>query len=153
VAEPRLKLPAELRNRKHVVIDTNVFIYCFTEDIRFGKTAAFVIQSAELKRFHAVITPVTMAELLVKPLRMNRPDLAEKIRSTVGRFSNIEPVEIDFNMAEMAGALRAKYGLLLPDMFQAAAALTGQKPCMITNDKKLRRVEEIDVFTLDDFVD
>ncbi len=50
----------------------------------------------------------------------------------------------------MAGALRAKYKLPLPDMIQAAFALQSARPSLLTNDRTLRRVEEVDVFLLDD---
>ena len=50
----------------------------------------------------------------------------------------------------MAGSLRAKYGLPLPDMFQVAAALSQPANAIITNDHDIQRVREIDVFLLGD---
>jgi len=51
----------------------------------------------------------------------------------------------------MAGALRAQYKKPLPDMYQAAIALQAAVPILITNDKGLRIVKEIQVLTLEDF--
>jgi len=53
----------------------------------------------------------------------------------------------------MAGALRARYRMPLPDMMQVAAALAHERPAIVTRDKALRKVEEVDVFLLDDFTD
>jgi predicted nucleic acid-binding protein len=50
----------------------------------------------------------------------------------------------------MAGSLSAKYGLPLSDMFQAAAALAQPAKTIITNDRDIQRVREIDVFLLND---
>ena len=46
--------------------------------------------------------------------------------------------------------LRAGYGLPLPDMFQAATALSYPTRALISNDKALKRIKEIDVFMLHD---
>ena len=52
----------------------------------------------------------------------------------------------------MAGSLKAKYGLPLPDMFQVAAALAQPANAIITNDRDIQRVRETDVFLLSDLV-
>jgi len=50
----------------------------------------------------------------------------------------------------MAGSLRAKYGLPLPDMLQVAAALSHPANAIITNNRDLQRVRETNVFLLSD---
>jgi predicted nucleic acid-binding protein len=54
-------------------------------------------------------------------------------------------------VGELAGALHAKYSLPLPDLIQAAVAMQSDHPGLITNDKILCRIDEIDVFLLDAF--
>jgi predicted nucleic acid-binding protein len=140
-----------LKDVHHAVIDTNVFIYLFEDHRTFGPVAEFVVEQAASGAFTAVITPVTIAELLVKPLQADRPDVADKYRTAVTHIRGITPVSIDPQVGTMAGALRAKYGLPLPDMLQAAVALAGQPPTVITNDRSLRRVSELRIVTLEDF--
>jgi predicted nucleic acid-binding protein len=50
----------------------------------------------------------------------------------------------------MAGALKARYGLPLPDMFQIAAAMSHPANAFITNDKALGRVNAVDLFLIDE---
>ena len=50
----------------------------------------------------------------------------------------------------MAGSLKAKYALPLPDMFQVAAALAQPANAIITNDRDIQRVRETNVFLLSD---
>ena len=59
-------------------------------------------------------------------------------------------MSITFKTSCLAGALRAKYGLPLPDMIQAACALSASDPVLLTNDKALRRVTEVRIVFLDE---
>ena len=63
---------------------------------------------------------------------------------------NLSNINFDIEIGFMAGSLRAKYALLLPDMFQVAAALTQPANAIITNDRDIKRVQETDVFLLSD---
>ena len=65
---------------------------------------------------------------------------------------NIACVSLDPDVGFMAGALRATYGLPLPDMLQVAAAMKASNPTVITQDKALRKVAEVDVVSLDSVV-
>jgi predicted nucleic acid-binding protein len=52
-------------------------------------------------------------------------------------------------MAPGAGALRAKYGLPLPDVLRAACAME-HGGVRLTNDKALRSIGEIRIILLDE---
>lgn len=132
-------------------MDTNVFIYCFEDSQKYGEIAEYVIGQAGAGVFHAIVTPITLAELLVKPLLSDRADLADRYRSVMRNLPNIDCVALDADVGFMAGALRAKYGLALPDMFQVAAAMKSQEPTLITQDRALRKITDADIVALDDF--
>ena len=99
-----------------------------------------------------MITPVTAAEILVRPLEQGRQDLADKYRLALGNLRNIEAVGLPFEIGFLAAGLRAKYRMPLPDMVQAACAMTGKEPTLITNDRSLRKLEELTVLLLNDFL-
>jgi len=147
-----MKLPRRLLGRTGVVLDTMVFIYLFEDAPRFGPVCEFIVDQAGLGRFQGVITPVTAAEILVKPLRQNRPDLADQYRFSLANMKNIEPVGLPFEIGFLAAGLRAKYRMPLPDMVQAACALQSETPTLITNDRSMRKVEELTVLLMEDFV-
>jgi predicted nucleic acid-binding protein len=48
----------------------------------------------------------------------------------------------------MAGSLRAKYDLPLPDMLRVAVALRRENRTLMTHDKALKRIREATVLTL-----
>ncbi len=146
-----MKLPSVLTGRRDVVIDTNIFIYLYEDHADFAGIAEFIINEAEASVFSGVVTPITFSEIVVKPYSMQRPDLADLSVRALRSYRNIRCEDIDGKIAQMAGALRAKYRRPLPDMYQAAIALQSQEPILITNDKRLRCVREIQVLTLEDF--
>ena len=110
-----------------VVLDTMFWIYLLEDDPRYGAICQEVANLISAGQFCAVVTPVTAAELLVKPIEKNRPDIADKYRNGLESLEHVDRVPVTFETGCLAGALRAKYGLPLPDMIQAACALTSSE--------------------------
>ena len=146
-----VKLPRSLRGRGAVVIDTMVLIYLFEDSPHYGEVSEFIVHQASCGVFSGAVTPITAAELLVKPLAENRRDIADRYRNAISSMQNVTTIEMTVEIGWMAGALRSKYGLPLPDMMQMACAMQADHPAIVTNDKALRKVKEVDVFTLSDF--
>jgi len=145
-----LTLVEALRGARRAVLDTMVLIYYFEDCAIYGDRAESVIRDASKEVFEAIITPVTAAELLVKPLRAERPDIADGYRTAMAHLGNTSRCSLSWNTGCMAGALRARYGLPIPDMFQVALAIETDSCALITNDKALCRVEEVPIVLLDD---
>ena len=79
--------------------------------------------------------------------------IADRYRRAIGNISNLKLFQFDIQTGFMAGALRARYGLPLSDMFQIAAAMSHPAKAFITNDKALRLVNEVDLFLIDEMAD
>jgi len=146
-----MKMPRRLKGRKGVVLDTMLFIYLFEDHPHYAPVCDFLFNQMTAGIFAGVVTPVTIAEVLLKPIKDRRVDIAERYQATLGTLPNLSPVLIDHELGAMAGALRAKYNLPLPDMFQVAAALHSEKPTLISNDKHLSKVTELDLVLLSEF--
>jgi len=140
----------DLEGRQGVVIDTMVFIYLFEDHPTFGNLCENVFNRIKDGFFSAIVTPITAAEVLVKPLKKGKLSIADNYRNAIRNMPNISNIRFDEEIGFMAGSLRAKYGLPLPDMFQVAAALTQPANAIITNDRDIRRVRETDIFLLSD---
>jgi len=140
----------DLDGRQGVVIDTMVFIYLFEDHPTFGDLCENLFNQIKGGLFSAIVTPITAAEVLVKPLKMGQMPIADNYRNAIRNMPNISNINFDEEIGFMAGSLRAKYGLPLPDMFQVAAALTQPANAIITNDREIQRVRETDVFFLND---
>ncbi|MBI3986792.1 MAG: PIN domain-containing protein [Lentisphaerae bacterium] len=143
-----MKLPPSLKGCRGAVVDTMVLIYLFENHPRWSPVCEWLMERAEASDYTGVITPVTAAEILVKPIRAGRSDLADRYRLAIGSIPNIHPCEFTWKTGGMAGALRAKYGLPLPDMFQAACAME-HGGVLITNDSALKKLSDIQVVLLE----
>jgi predicted nucleic acid-binding protein len=96
---------------------------------------------------------LTLQEVLVKPLRESRGDLAEKYRQVLTSSANVRLYDVDQSICETAARLRAKYiWLRTPDALQLATAIRHDAQIVLTNDDRWRLVTEIMVFVLKDFV-
>lgn len=128
------------------------FVYLFEDVPKYAALCEQILGQVAHGFCHGVITPITAGELVVKPLRHERPDIADRYRSALRAFANIETLPITLETGWLAGALRAKYRLPMPDMIQVATALQGEKPALITNDRVLKRITEVQVCLLDDLL-
>lgn len=98
-----------------------------------------------------VTSPVTLAECLVRPYRLDQTQLQQDFIELISYTNNIAFVPINENMALQAAQIRARYNLELPDAFQVAVALAASCEVLLSNDATFRRVRELRVLLLDDF--
>ena len=91
---------------------------------------------------------ITLLEVLVKPLREGKTQLAAQYRAILLQASHLELVETSVAVAEKAASLRAAYNLRTPDAIQLATAIEAGADFFLTNDKQLKAVKEIPVLTL-----
>ncbi len=98
----------------------------------------------------AVTSTITLLEVLVQPYRRGKRDLAEKYREILLYTDNLLTFPVSNGIADKAAKLRAKYRIRTPDAIQVATALHGEASIFLTNDKTLKKIQEIDVVTLFD---
>ena len=134
-----------------IFIDTAPFIYLLENHPVFaGKMKAFITDSI-VNGEELVTSVVTISEFGVKPTKDNRPDLIQNFEQLLPRL-NVKILDIDQSAAKKAYEFRAKYSFLKGmDAFQLALSINEKCDRFITNDKKLKRVTEINVDILDNW--
>jgi predicted nucleic acid-binding protein len=125
---------------KRVFIDTSPFIYLVEEHPRYLAYVRWLLQRVTDGEIEAVTSVVTLAEVLVKPLRMGRAELAEQYRLILETSPGLVVQPLSGSAAALAASLRAETNLALPDAFQAAVALQAGVDTFICNDSGFRRV-------------
>jgi predicted nucleic acid-binding protein len=95
---------------------------------------------------------ITLVEVLTHPLRLNQPEIADKYRTVLVDSKNIILHPIDTLVAERAAELRARHQLKTPDALQIAVSLENNATLFITNDKQLKKVEDIEIAVLSDWL-
>jgi len=147
-----VKTPPILQDLHGVVFDTMVLIYLLEDQPKYASCCEKLLEWTEAGLFAGTISPITMAEIIVKPLRAGRMDLADAYQAALKNLPNVMLCECSWRTGVMAGSLRAKYGLALPDMLQVACAME-HGGALITNDKALKRIGEVKIILLDELLD
>ena len=90
---------------------------------------------------------------MAKPIQAGKEHLARRFADFLRRGKNFHLIEISADIAERAGRLRGKYPTLKAlDSIQLASALAVRAEAFLTNDGRLKRVTEIEVLVLKDYL-
>ena len=90
---------------------------------------------------------------MVKPLRDGRSDIADSYREILTDSANLSLHEIDGDTAAKAAQLRSNYSWLrTPDAIQLAVAMGNGADVIVTNDEKWKRISELPVLLLKDYL-
>jgi len=134
-------------------LDTSVFIYHIETLSPFSGAASQVLQHVGRHAATGITSVLTLTELLVKPLQSRRRGLAARYEALVRVTPNLILADVDVEIARQAAVLRATYRLRTPDAIQVAACLAHGATAFVTNDVRLRRVDELAVIVLADYAD
>jgi len=145
-------LAALLHRHKRVGIDTPVFIYHIEGTTRFAATAGVAMDALAGGAFTGVTSVLTLMEIATRPLQMGRPEVAEEYEVLLSTYPNLVVAVIDRSTARRAAELRARHRLRPADALQVAACLQQEATAFLTNDRELRRITELQVLILEDFL-
>jgi predicted nucleic acid-binding protein len=147
-----LKFRRSIEKHRVVGVDTAPLIY-FIEDVTpYADLLHPVFDRLERHALAAVTSTITLAEILTKPLADKNFTLVDEIKFTLKTFSTLSMVAIDEKLAEVAALVRARHAIRLPDALQMAAAIQGEATLFITNDKRLKNVDGIEVLVLSEYI-
>ena len=142
-----------LRPHARIGLDTPVFIYHIEAPTAYSDAAGQVLRLVEQQDTTGITSVLTLTELLVKPLQSGRRGLSARYEMTIRAIPKFLLVEVDAGIARHAALLRAKYQLRTPDAVQVAACLAHGATAFVTNDFRLRQVNELAVIVIADYVD
>jgi len=136
-----------------VLIDTSVLIAYFEPADATHQVAAVLIDEfVRTGRNAAIVSPITVMEVLVRPLRV-QPASAQHVHDFLTHWPNLTLLSTDLHIAQEAASLRATYHLKAPDALIVATGIVAQVGHLMTNDadwtKKLAQLKSrIEVTTL-----
>jgi len=136
------------RSHRRVLIDTSIWIYHLEANARFGSAAASILTAMENGEFQGVTSELTLMELLVRPLKLGRKDIADEYELLLASFPNLELVPLRRNVLTRAAHLRAQYGIKTPDALILACGILSGASLALTNDLRWQRVTGIAVEVL-----
>ena len=140
-------------NNKSIFLDTAPLIYYIEDDNSYSKVLDMIFEQNVNKKVHLTTSTITLLEVLVRPLKTNNFDLAEKYKTLLCQSDAFEVCNLDVEIAGKAAEVRAKYQLKTPDAIQVATAICCFSDYFLTNDKQLKIVSELNVLVLDEIID
>lgn len=146
-------LSDELRQINTIFVDTAPIIYYIEAHPHFGPLAKEVVDTFQSGVLIAFSSVITLAKVLPKPVQRGREDLARKFAEFLRKGRNLNLIEISADIAEKAGRLRGEYPVLRAlDAIQLSTALEMEVDAFVTNDNKLKRMKEVKVLVLKDYL-
>ena len=145
-----MKISDALQGVKRIAIDSVSVIYYIEDHPNYADKVEEVLRFIELEQIESVTSVVTLAEVLVKPLKLGDQKLENDYRDFLQDRDDLPLIPVGEVVAERAARLRAKYNLKLPDALQVATALESNCGAFLTNDVGIKRVTEIRVLVLDE---
>ena len=121
-----------------VILDTNVILKVYNREPGH-ESVVEILDQVETGKTMAAISTVTIAEVAVgyhtSGDEAGLKDFILRLRTT-GEYAIME---VDIESAELAGEIRAKTGMRLPDAIIAASGVISGASHVITEDKNFRK--------------
>ena len=135
-----------------ICMDTAPIIYFIEKNPKYLRILKPVFLEIDTGGIEARTSTLTLLEVLVHPFRTKNDILAERYRDILLYSEGLTTFEIFHEVSEMSSKLRAKYSIRTPDAIQIAVGLLYRASKFLTNDSALKKVSDIDVLVLDDFL-
>lgn len=129
-------------------------IYYIEQHPLYLPVADDLFDSIQQGNTRAVTSVLTLLEVLVHPLRRGLIDLAQHYRRILTGSAGISLLPVDAEICDLSAKLRSNYPWIrTPDAIQVATALRRGAELIVTNDQRCRRLTEIQVVVLRDFLE
>lgn len=133
---------------KRVYFDTNIFIYIFEGSPQYQDAIKLVLQLVESEEIEAFTNEITLGELLVFPFKNKQERIARTYIQALNNpdFVALTPTTQDIHIK--AAQIRAEYGIKYPDAVHVASALLSACDVFLTNDRKIKAVDPLEMVYL-----
>ncbi|MBU1262805.1 PIN domain-containing protein [bacterium] len=139
-------------NGLRVCIDTAPIIYFIEKDNTYISIIRSLFGEIASGNIESITSTITLLEVLVHPFRNNNQTLIREYRDILLYSENLTAYEISHEVSELSAKLRAKYFIKTPDAIQIAVGILYGADVFLTNDTDLKKVSEIKVLVIDDFI-
>lgn len=139
----RVSLEGAVAAGDTILLDTSVVIAYLDRSAATSGIAAHVLDVLVLSgRNPALLSMVTVTELLVRPAQTGVPAHRTAALGFLRHFPGMSLREVDFAVADQAATLRGRFRLSTPDALVVATAMVGGAGTIISNDRAWSRLPE-----------
>lgn len=143
---------ALLNEHQDVGLDTSILIYHLEDILPYSNLTDSVLSNISQGKNNGVLSTIALIELLVKPYREGRADVVDSIEDFVTGLPNSIIFPVDMEISKLSAKIRGKYNLLVPDSIHIATSIINGCGLFITNDDAFKKIKEIKVLSLDDYI-
>lgn len=138
---------------KIIAIDSMCFIYYFEAHEQYGPLVRSIFSLITSGKAVGVTSVITLAETMTTSLlRPDQSGVRVLYRDRLVTMQHLQVKDVDVTVAEQSALYRHMYQLKLGDAMQLATAVGSGARLFVTNDVQFRRVKELKVAILDDFL-
>lgn len=134
---------ALLKKHRLIALDTCIWIYHFEQHPQFADSANRVLTAVAKGHCRAVISELTLMELVTGPLSLDRQDIADEYELLLSHYPNLTLVPISRDILLRAAQIRALYGFKTPDTIILATARENEATLVVTNDQSWSKIQDI----------
>ena len=147
-----MALVDELPRGTRLALDSNALIYFMEEHPQLGSVLEPVFQLIADGAYDAVVSVISLLEVLVAPLRAGQTALAEQYRDLLSDTRGVTLIPVTAAaVAERAASIRAAQNLRVPDALIAATAISERCTHLLANDAKFARVAGFRTLVVSEF--
>ena len=140
----------DFRAHARVGIDSNVLIYLFEGSGRMADRAAAVVDGIAAGEAGGVMSTLALAEICAGPAMAGEPDLVERYADELRSLENFRLIRLSPEVAVDAASLRGGSTLTLADAIHLASAVSAGATAFVTNDRRLRSSQGLEILYLSD---
>ena len=131
-----------------VYLDTNIFIYAVEDFGGIGNKLRALFARFDRGELHAVTSELTLAEVLVKPIRDGNAVARDTYTRILQSTPSLTVAPVDRAVLLEAARIRSSSAMKLPDAIHAATALLAGCTTLLTNDAGFESVAGLAVLLL-----
>lgn len=132
-----------------LTIDTAPVIYYLEDHPLYAERFAPVFDAIGAGRLQAIISAVTLAEVLSGPLTAGNEVLAAQYREVLCRSAGWQMYPVDEEVAVTAARVRIRHRLRLPDAIQIATTIVTRSYALVTHDNRLSKVSDVKILGIE----
>ncbi len=137
-----MNLATRIPDNATVLLDTNPIVYIL-EGHALASRFQPIFADVQAGRIFAVVTTVTLAEVVAGPLRAGKEALAQRYRSALTSSPGWSLRPLDADIAMLAARLRLRHRMKLPDAIQLATAIHEGCHALVSHDRDFGKVQEL----------
>ena len=135
-----------------VVLDTNILLKVVNKESGYASVVK-ILDQVDKGNINAFLSAVTIAEVAVGYYRSGDEAGLKDFLLHIRSHNKYSVVEVDMELGELAGKIRASTGLRLPDAIIAASGMISEANWVITEDTHFKQASSfVSPITPDEFV-